>query len=157
MSTTTKELFGSSTPLTITLDTLADSAARECTAVDNTTNLYQDVLVSLSIPLATGTPVNFQALYVYAYASEDGTNYGDNATGSDAALTMRVPTNLRNIGGIQTPTSGGLTWKSHPMSVARAFGGVLPRKWGIVVQNLTGLAFGIGCTASYTGINSQSV
>jgi hypothetical protein len=153
----TSPKFASSTALVITLDALADSAARECTAVDNTTTLFQDALVSLEIPLVGGTPSNYQAIYLFAYGSQDGTNFGDNATGTDAALTMRAPTNLRNIGGIQTPTLGALTWKSQPISVARAFGGILPPKWGIVVQNLTGLAFGTGCTATFTGVNTQSV
>ena len=156
MSVTT-EKFGASTALTITLDSLVDAAARECTAVDNTANLYLDALVTISIPLAAGAPTSFQAIYVYAYGSEDGTNYGDNATGTDASLTMRSPTNLRNVGGVQTSVSGALTWKSHPISIARAFGGVLPRKWGIVVHNQTGLAFGTGCTATYTGVTTQSL
>jgi hypothetical protein len=153
----TSPKFGASTAITITLDALADAAARQSTAVDNTSTLFQDALLSLEIPVAAGSPADLEAIYVYAYGSQDGTNFGDNATGSDAALTMRVPTNLRCIGGIQVTASGALTWKSQPISVARAFGGVLPPKWGIVVQNLTGLAFGTGCTANFTGVNTQSV
>lgn len=155
-----KQIFGSSTSLTITLASLGATASRESTAVDNTTNLFLDALVYVKVKLATGTPSADKALYVYAYGSEDGTNYGDNATGTDAALTMRIPTNLRLIGVINTPDSGALTYKSQPMSIAQAFNGVLPRKWGIVVTNASGLALdatGSNHSASYTGVYYQTV
>jgi len=136
-----KLAYGSSTAITCTLASLADNTARECTAVDNTSNLYMDALVRLHIKLQTGTPANEMAVYVYAYGSEDGTNYTDNATGSDAAVTLRAPTNLKLVGVISCPTAGGLTYKSHPISIASAFGGILPRKWGVVVENQTAVAF----------------
>jgi hypothetical protein len=120
---------------------LAADGARESTAIDNSSNLYLDALVQLHVKLAAGSPSGDKAVYVYAYGSEDGTNYTDNATGSDAAITLRTPTNLKLIGAIACPDSGGLTYKSHPMSIAAAFGGVMPRKWGIVIQNKTGVAF----------------
>lgn len=155
---TIKSLYGTSTSITITLASLASGSSRESAAVDNTTNLFLDALVYLAIPLATGTPAGDKAIYVYAAGSEDGTNYGDNATGSDAAITLRSPTNLRLIGVINTPDSGAVTYKSHPISVAAAFGGFLPRKWSIIVQNATGLALGTtGFTSTYTGIQTQSV
>lgn len=147
-----KGAFGSSTALTHTLNSLAHGSARESTAVDNSTNLYIDAVLRITIALATGTPTGDKRVNIYAYGSEDGTNYSDNATGSDAAITLRSPTNLAYIGAIYTPDSGGLTYKSLPFAVARAFGGVLPRKWGIVVQNKTGLAFAAsGCSSAYSG------
>ncbi len=157
---TTKELLATSTSITCTLASLASGSSRECTAIDNGTNLYLDALVYLAIALQTGTPAGDKCVYVYAYGSEDGTNYGDNATGTDAAVTMRSPTNLRLIGMINTPDAGALTYKSQPMSVAAAFGGILPRKWGIVIQNATGVAFNAtegNHTKTFTGINTQSV
>jgi hypothetical protein len=150
-----KTAFGATTALTITLNGLASSAtgARESTVVDNGTNLYLDALVTVIFELAAGSPANDKAVYVYAYGSEDGTNYTDNATGADAAITLRDPTNLRLIGVIACPDAGGLSYKSHPMSVAAAFGGRLPRKWGIVVRNYTGVAGeSSGCSASYSGV-----
>lgn len=135
-----KLAYGSSTGITCTLASLATTNARESTAVVNTTNLYLDALVQVQVKLQTGTPSSDKAVYVYAYGSEDGTNYADNASGSDAAITLRVPTALRLIGIIPCPDSGGLTYKSQPFSVASAFGGSLPRKWGIVIENQTGIA-----------------
>ena len=155
-----KQVFGGDTAITITLVNLADAAARECTAVDNSTNLYLDALVRLHIQMATGTPVSDKTIYVYAYGSEDGTNYTDNATGSDAAITLRVPTNLRLIGTIAVPDAGAQTYKSAPLAVAPAFGGILPVKWGIVVQNRTGVAFGAtegNLIKAYNGVYLTSV
>jgi hypothetical protein len=154
-----KEAFGTSTAMTITLASLAASATvgRESTAVDNTSNKYLDAQVYLAIKLQTGSPA--RGIYVFAYGSEDGTNYTDNATGSDAGLTLRDPTNLRRIGIIWTPTSGALTYKGV-FNVAPAFGGVLPRKWGIVVINDTGLALDTtegNHIKTYTGIYYTSV
>lgn len=153
-----KPLYGTSTSITITINSLTTGSARESTAVDNTSNKYIDAHVTVVCALSAGTPASDQMINVFAYGSEDGTNYGDNATGSDAAITLRTLNNLRLIGSLMTSSSGGLTYTSQPMSVARAFGGILPRKWGIVVENRTNLTFaGSGCSARYSGLNIEDV
>jgi hypothetical protein len=156
-----KVAYGTSTSLTLTLASLASSATagRESTAIDNTSNLYLDAIVQVKVALQSGTPANDKAVYVYAYGSEDGSTYTDNATGSDAAITLRAPTNLRVIGVIECPDSGALTYESSPMSVAPVFGGILPRKWGIVVRNYTGVALSAtegDHSYKYTGITFTS-
>ena len=159
----TKIAYAASAAITLSLAPagvgLADGNARESASIDNTSNLYLDVLVQLQIKLAAGGPGNNKAIFVYAAGSEDGTAFTDNATGTDAAITLRAPTNLQRIGVILTPDSGALTYKSKPMSVAAAFGGVLPRKWSIIVQNKTGLAFDGtegNHTKSYTGLTTTT-
>lgn len=153
-----KQEFGSSTAITITLNSLASAGTRESTAIVNTTDKFLDALVTVIAKLAAGTPASDKAIYVYAYGSEDGTNYTDNATGYDAAITLRNPTNLKLVATIAVPDAGALTYKSHPFSIAAAFGGVMPRKWGIVVENKSGLALDTtGNSASYTGIYASSV
>lgn len=137
-----KLAYGSATNITCSLASLASSATagRESTYVDNDTNLYVDALVQLKIQLQTGTPANDKTIYVYAYGSIDsGTTYTDNATGSDAAITLRTPPVSRLIGTIPCPDSGGLVYESQPMRVAPAFGGILPDRWGIIVLNYTGV------------------
>lgn len=156
MPSTLQPTYATSASITISLSGIASGNAREGTAVDNTSNKYTDAILSLIVKLQAGTPSGQKAINIYAYGSEDGTNFGDNATGSDANITLRVPTNLRYVGSIQCPDSGALTYKSNPISVGRAFGGVLPRKWGIVVENQTGVTFSAtegDHTKSYTGIN----
>jgi len=150
-----KTAWGTSSAVTCSLASKADNTARESTAVDNSTNKYLDALVYLAIALQAGSPANEKAVYVWVYGSEDGTNYTDNATGSDANVTLRSPHNFKLIGVINCPDSGALTYKSHPMSVALAFGGVMPRKWGIVVENQTGVTFNAtegNHTKSYSGV-----
>jgi hypothetical protein len=134
---TVKTSYDTTTSITITLASLANTAARESTAVDNTTNLYLDVEVYLAIKV--GTVSGTKAVNVYVAGSADGTNYTDNATGADAGITLSSPTNLRLIAVIATPTSSS-TYKYVIGSVAQAFGGLLPPKWSIVVENQTGAA-----------------
>ncbi|HEY9014437.1 MAG TPA: hypothetical protein VIM84_05200 [Gemmatimonadales bacterium] len=133
--------LGSTTNFTLTLASLASSATagRESTAVDNTSNKYLDYICQVSVKLQTGTPASDKAVYIFAYGSVDGTNYTDNATGSDAAITLRDPTALRLVNVIPCPDAGALTYESQPFSIAHAFGGVMPAKFGIVVRNYTGV------------------
>lgn len=148
-----KLAFGTSTAITITLGSLASSATagRESTVVDNSANKFMDALVYITVNIGAGTPANDKCAYVYVYGSEDGTNYTDNATGSDAAITLNNPTNLKLVAVISMPTAS-LTYKVV-FSVASAFGGVLPRKWGIVVVNFCGIALAANNNAaSYSGI-----
>lgn len=153
-----KIAFGSSTGMTCTLASLADSATvgRESTAVVNSSNLYLDAIVYLACALQTGTPTAPMATFIYAYGSEDGTNYTDNATGTDAAITLRAPSNLPIVHTIKMPASGALTYKSLPIAMGRAgFGGALPRAWGIVVRNDTGVTFSAtegNHTKTYSGV-----
>ncbi len=148
-----KEIFGTSTAITITLANLASSATagRESTVIDNSSDLFLDALVYVTVNVGAGSIANDKCAYVFAYGSEDGTNYTDNATGSDAAITLNVPTNLHLVAVISMPTAS-LTYKAV-FSVAQAFGGVLPRKWGIVVRNYCGLALAAANNAaSYSGV-----
>ena len=129
--------------ITITLNTLASSTVfvgRASTAIDNTTNLFQDALVVLKVKTA-GSLVAPAFVTVYAYGTVDGgTTYTEAATGTDAGLTLTNPPNARIIGVISTPVTA-TTYIAGPWSVAAAFGGVLPDHWGIVVVNTSGAAF----------------
>jgi len=139
---TIKQAWGTVRSFTLTLASLASSATagRESTAVTSSTDDCLDYICQVAVTLQTGSPANDKAVYVYLYGSVDGTNYTDNATGSDAAITLTDPTNMRIACIIPAPASGALRWESIPFSVAQVFGGILPAKWGIVVRNYTGLA-----------------
>ena len=137
-----KLAYAGPTNITITLGSpLTNGSCRGSVYVDNSANLYEDAEIYLAIKLAAGSPASDKAINVYAYGSVDGTNFTDNALGTDAAITLRVPTNLRHIGTISTPDSGALTYKAVIPSIAAAFGGWLPKYWGIAVENRTGLSF----------------
>lgn len=162
MAADIKAKFGSSgQALTITLASLASSgtACRESTVIDNSSNLYLDALIQVKFKLANTTPANDKALYVFAYGTVDGgTTYSGLATGSDAAYTRDDPTTLRLVGVVPTPTQN-ISYCGGPWSVAAAFGGVLPAKWGIIIQNYTGAALtgtGSDHAVQYQGVYAQS-
>ena len=158
MSTTFKPLYGTSNQsITITLDALANNGQRCCLVVDNSTNLFEDALVGLKIVApASGTSAT-GAVNVYAYGTADGgTTYGDTATGTDAGVTLTSPPNLRLIGTVNV-VANSTTYNGSLLSVATAFDGVLPQKWGVVVENKTGGTLGAGNAAWYQGYNGQGV
>lgn len=153
----------SGTALTITLDSLATDGARQSTVIDNSSNLFLDALVQVTIVTpAAGTIASSKAVYIYAYgaleaASPEYPSDGTALTGSDAAATLTDPTNMKPIGVIVVAALSK-TYRSNPMSVAAAFGGILPPKWGIVVLNKTNVTLeSTGNGAKYLGVLAQSV
>lgn len=154
-----KTAYAAAASLTITLNSLASSATagRESTVVSNTTNKYLDALVEVLISFPNSAPANDKTIYVWAYAAVDAANYTGGCTGADAAYTRQNPTVLVLLGTIPVPTQN-ISYRSRPFSVAAAFGGVLPEKWGIVVQNYAGQTLnGSGCSAQYQGVYSTVV
>lgn len=133
-----KIAYGADTTITITLASLANSSYRESNAIDNSSDKFLDVILSLTIKSGASAPSGEKVLKVFFYASEDGTNLTDNATGSDASITPRSPTNLLGPMYIQTPTAAVTYIVNTP--IAQFFGGVIPPKWGIVIQNAVGAA-----------------
>lgn len=144
-----KQAFGGSTSITITANSLGSGSARESTAVDNSSNLYLDAIVRVSV--SVGTVANPKEVRVYVYGSEDGSVYEDPCTGSDAAITLEDPPVTRLARVIPTPTSSKVY--EALFSVAQCFGGSMPRKWGIIIDNQTGAALAASNnSASYSGV-----
>lgn len=154
---TVKETFAAATATVIacTLTSLAATSARESATVDNTSNLYDDALVQVRAKIGATTPTNDKSVYIYAWGVIDPTSpkFPDVVTGSDAAITLNSPTQLRLIGVLNTPTAS-TSYVSEPMSVAAAFGGVLPQKWGIVIVNSSAVftATSTDHTIEYQGV-----
>lgn len=138
------------------------TSARASTAIDNSTNLYLDALVQLQLQTATGTLGTNPAIYVYAYGLSYNANYTDEVTGTDAAFTLPSTPNLKLLQIINYNVAANTVMYSSPFSIAAAFGGILPQKWGIVVNNQTGLALNgtagqqVDNIASYFGVQVQS-
>ena len=159
MATQDKISYGTSTPITATLASLASSATagRGSVAIDNTVSQFDDAMVTIAVKTNSGTLANDKACYVYVYGSEDGVNYNASsaeAVGTDVAVTLDSPTNLRGPVVISCPASS-VTYKQTIGSIAAFFGGIMPRKWGIVLQNYTGQALDSAegnHIKSYTGI-----
>lgn len=150
-TTTDAELIGTSTAITITLNSLGNSATvgRQSTVVDNTSNLFIELLITVILTTAGSVASPFIAS-VYLFESEDGSNYDqdDGVIGAtDAAYTINANSNLKLIGIISTPTTAKVYNKIMKVSAP------LGRKWGIVVINNSGATLsGSGNSASYSGV-----
>ena len=124
--------------ITVTLASLTTGSYRQSTVVDNTSNLFQDVLLMLKVKTGGSGTSAVGVVNVWVYATVDnGTTYTDGASGSDGSFTPTSPSNLRFVGQLNA-VANSTTYTGGPWSVAAAFGGVMPAKWGIVVQNSTG-------------------
>lgn len=154
---TINQLFGTSNQtITLTIASLANGSARECTAVDNTTNLFMDVKLQLKVKTnAAGTSAT-GAVNFFAYATADGgTTYSGGATGTDAAYSNNKDA-LIYLGSL--PTIANATTYVGIFNLSRAFGyGGIPAKWGIVIDNQSGAALDSTAgnhSAVYQGINA---
>lgn len=137
--------YGSQNSLTVTnLHSLANSATTvwRSAAVDNTSDLWEDAQVVVTLAFSGTAPGNSRCAYVYAY-SGDGSDYARPANGSEGTTTIPdVTTNanaLRLLGVVPYNTTGE-TVRTCAFSVAAAFGGSLPPKWGVCIVNHSGAA-----------------
>lgn len=149
----TKYPSTSSTALTISLASLASGAAtvftsgQESTAVDNTTNLDLDALLSGMITTGT-SPTASRSINIYVYAnisSSSGTpTYPDVLDGTDSAETFTsanvMNRAIRLAESITIDNTSNRSYYFGPISVASLFGGSMPKFWGVYVAHDTGVA-----------------
>lgn len=159
MASDIKQKFANKAAFGLTIASLTNNSARQSDRLDNSANLYRDALVFLKIKSAAASTAATGYVNVYAYASaDDGTTQSENAGASDAAITLTSPPNVRLIGVINV-VANSTTYYSNVMSVAAAFGGTLPKYWGIIIENKTGAtldATGGNHDAEWTGVYDQA-
>lgn len=138
-----KLVYGTETALTITLNSLGESATRaagrESTAVVNTSNLFLDCLLGGVITTAASV-TSGEIIEVWVYGQyEDTPAYPGGVTGSDAALTPATPkgTYLKLAASITLDSTSSKAYYFGPISVAALFGGTLPPRWGVWVTQST--------------------
>jgi hypothetical protein len=85
------QLPGALQPFTITLNGLTAAASQQSGGVITSGS---DVMIQVVCKLVAGTPADEKAIRLFVSGSIDGTLWGDNASGTNGALTMRNPTNL---------------------------------------------------------------
>lgn len=148
--------------MTTDLNSLAQSttAGRVSAEVDNTTNLYDDVIIVAQIVFSTGTPTG--VFEVYALGSNDGTIYGGDTSysGTGASYTIGSAGKMQNfayLGGVD-PVSASST-RQGVFSLATAFGGRVPAFWALFVLVNTGATSlaSSGSTITGRGLWYQSV
>lgn len=162
MASTIEAKYGSGgQAITISLASLASGSAREATAIDNSSNVFLDVLVMVKTKTGAGTIGSDPYLYVYAIGTNDaGTTWPDPATGSDAAITPTLNTKARLLGAVNL-AAASTAYKAGPFSLLQAFGGVaIPQNWSLVAVNNCGVslsATGGDHAVTYQGVQAQIV
>jgi hypothetical protein len=137
-----KLLYGSATSMTITLASVINGSSATSSTVDNTVNLFVDVLVELVMTLpATGT-VATGTVEVWAKGSVDNSDFDDDV-------------NDRLVG-IMVMAAAGAQTRKKVFSLAASFGGTVPPYWQLRVRNATGGTVTSG-TLVYRGATLQSV
>lgn len=166
----TKYPSTSSVALTLGLGSLASDtnllAGRESSAVDNTTNLDLDHMVSGTIMTGTSPTVS-TTIEVWAYApyrTASGTpTYPDVLDGTDSAETLTSAnvksSMLRLVAAITVDATSNRAYYFAPVSIAALFGG-MPKFWGLFVTHNTAVA--LNATAGnhvieYERIQAQTV
>ena len=155
MANEIKDLFGSSTALTITLASLATSTAgvgRQSDIVDNTSARYQDIIVYVKLTQGT-SPTGNKAAYVYLIRDDNNaSNYRtDGAGASDAALTVQNAILVGVMRNLAAPSTGDVLYGDFLITKPGP-------KWGIVIVHDTGV--NLNSTAGnhfvrYVGINPE--
>jgi hypothetical protein len=162
MASTLKVLYGTPNQainLGASINSLANAAALQSDAIDNTTDLFRDVLVQIKVKTGASAVGAVGQILVFAYGTADsGTDYGDTVTGTAGLLTLTSPTNLRLVQALNANVVATV-YTSAPFSIAVAFGGTLPDHWGIVIINTTGAALdgSAGGSAWFQGVQDQLV
>ena len=157
-----KQAYGTASDATITLASLASDtnllAGRESAAVDNTSTLALDYLVSGKVTTGT-SPTASRQIEVWAVGSWDGTNWPDVFDGTESAETITSAdikaSVCRLLGAMTTSSTSNVTYHFGPMSVAAAFGGVVPPKFVVFAVHNTGVA--LNATAGNHQIRLQPV
>lgn len=141
--------------VTVTLNSLANAGLRQSAYIDNATNLFFNALVTAVIALNSTGVSSTGVINIYAYASTDGgTTYSSGASGSNAAYSAEK-LNLILVASLDANANSETV--STTFDIATAFGGVVPERWGLVFENLTGAAFASsGNAVKYQGVYAQA-
>lgn len=139
-----KVAYASAAGATITLASLASSSTlltgRESTAIDNSSNLYDDYILSGFVTTGT-TPTVSTQIEVWVVAEVDDSAWPDAFTGSDAGRSVTntgVKFSVCKLAGVMiVSATSNVKYGFGSISVASLFGGVCPRKFLVWVTHNT--------------------
>jgi hypothetical protein len=142
-----KLAYPAASDLTITLASLGSDTnlltGRESATIDNSSNLYLDYLISGKITTGT-SPTTARSIEVWAVGSWDGTNWPDVFDGTESAETITSSdikaSVCRYLAAMATSATSNVTYHFGPVSLAAAFGGVLPPKIVLFCTHSTAVA-----------------
>lgn len=131
--------YGTRVALTITLASLANGAYRESTEVDNTSTLAVDGFLHGKITMQTATAGN--TITVYVSGSDGTTARPGNLTGTDSTITPAgEQTQFEIARVIPVDATANHVYEFFVGSIASLFGGIMPKKFSVVVLNGSGAA-----------------
>lgn len=139
-----KLVYGTPADVACTIASLATSstllAGRESAAVDNSSLLAEDYIVSGKITTGT-SPTTAKSIQVWCVASWDGTTWPAGFGGADAAGPTLIVENknsvLRRVATIATVATSNTEYHWTCQSIAMLFGGVVPVKFSFFVTHDT--------------------
>jgi hypothetical protein len=160
------ENFETAGSVTCTQTSLANGSSRESNVIDNSSNQFLDDAITVTFTLLSGSPSTSGAsVNIYVACSPDGTLFPkiqlsagttfQTGAGDASVGALATPNNLRLIGtfGLQSTTSSGeRTFTTEPMSIIQAIGW-LPKKYSVIVENASGVAFSASTTSTAQNIN----
>jgi hypothetical protein len=157
-----KLAYGTASDLTITLASMATDTnlltGRESATIDNSANLFLDYLVSGKITAGT-SPTAARSIEVWAVGSWDGTNWPDVFDGTESSETITSAdikaSVCRFLAAMATANTTDRVYHFGPVSLAAAFGGVLPPKVVLFITHSTGV--NLNSTAGNHQIRLQPV
>lgn len=150
MSSTNKASFGAVTPVVITLNGLANNAARQGTKIDNSVQAFLDLMLELTVSLAVAAPGG--QVNVYLARSLDGVKWPDVVTGADGAITIGSTQNLQQLGYIICGAGTGPFYGIFDTAAGPNAALTLAPYMAVIIENKTGQAFaGAGCALNYLG------
>ena len=136
---TVKISYASPTFVNCTIASLASSStlARSSASIDNSSNLYDDALLYLSVKVSGTAIGQDKAVYVYVYGAGGTSQLGSDKenVGTDASVNLEVPTNL--LGPVVIACPGTARNYTTVFPIAPFFSGRMPKTWGFVVRNST--------------------
>ena len=157
-----KQAFGGSTTFTITNANLASSptAGWQSNAIDNTSLLFLDVLISIELASVATAPANSKTIFLFAFgltnpsASAYTSNGAATPSGSEGTLTFpdvtANPIGMPLLGTVPYPiTTTALN--GGPFELARCFGNVVPPKFGVGMVNHSGMTLSV-TAIRYNGV-----
>lgn len=123
--------FGATTALTGDANSLASGAYVSLGFINFDSVLPHDCLVDVAMQASAATSTaTSQTVVIFARSSVDGTNFS-------GSLAANGEPNMRRIGAVTLKDT--VARRSAAMSIALAFGGVLPPKVEVVAKNDTGV------------------
>lgn len=146
-------------------DSLAADDWASSANYDNTSNLDDDVLVGGEIPASATTLAAGESFDIYVAARYDkdvttsyGGGIGTQLTAGDSTLTEDTeftPNNLKFLVSVTVEDTAPDTTQDYiwgPVSIAQAFGGVMPQHFILLLHNNTGSALTTSCVVNAVGI-----